>query len=57
MVSPQQKFKAMVVSEAGDKKFTREITQRSLSDFSSEFFITILAHYHRFEFLLGTHNH
>ena len=32
MMSPQQKFKAMVVSEAGDKKFTREITQKSLSD-------------------------
>jgi putative YhdH/YhfP family quinone oxidoreductase len=32
MMSPQQKFKAMVVSETGDKKFTREITQKSLSD-------------------------
>ncbi|MFQ5541976.1 MAG: YhdH/YhfP family quinone oxidoreductase [Candidatus Binatia bacterium] len=32
MISPQQKFKAMVVSEAGDKKFTREVTQRSLGD-------------------------
>ncbi|MHC4278411.1 MAG: oxidoreductase, partial [Planctomycetota bacterium] len=32
MINPQQKFKAMVVSEAGDKKFTREISQRSLGD-------------------------